>query len=97
MQGTTGGRCTLAAYFTSRVRRYLVYKVPCLLLIFHLLYDVCSLAGYRPRAGPLVARGVASMVQARLWVPAVLAIISWDSMGYYFYLTAHFICHDLSH
>ena len=37
------------------------------------------------------------MVQVRLWVPAVLAIISWDSMGYYFYLNAHVICHDLSY
>jgi hypothetical protein len=42
------------------------------------------------------------MVQARLWLPAwdtrnVLAIISWDSMGYYLYLPAHFIYHDLSH
>lgn len=37
------------------------------------------------------------MVQARLWAPAVLAIISWDSMGYYFYLTVHVICHDLSY
>jgi hypothetical protein len=42
------------------------------------------------------------MVQARLWLPAwdthnVLAILSWDSMGYYLYLPAHFIYHDLSH
>jgi hypothetical protein len=42
------------------------------------------------------------MVQARLWEPYwdthnVLAILSWDSMGYYLYLPAHFIYHDLSH
>jgi len=42
------------------------------------------------------------MVQARLWVPNwdthnVLAILSWDSMGYYLYLPAHFIYHDLGH
>lgn len=42
------------------------------------------------------------MVQARLWVPAwdthnVLAIISWDAMGYYLYLPAHFIYHDLGY
>ena len=42
------------------------------------------------------------MVQARLWLPAwdthnVLAILSWDSMGYYLYLPAHFIYHDMSH
>lgn len=42
------------------------------------------------------------MVQLRLWEPYwdthnVLAILSWDSMGYYLYLPAHFIYHDLSH
>jgi hypothetical protein len=42
------------------------------------------------------------MVQARLWAPNwdthnVLAILSWDSMGYYLYLPAHFIYHDLGH
>ena len=42
------------------------------------------------------------MVQVRMWVPNwdthnVLAILSWDSMGYYLYLPAHFIYHDLGH
>jgi hypothetical protein len=42
------------------------------------------------------------MVQARLWQPNwdthnVLAILSWDSLGYYLYLPAHFIYHDLGH
>lgn len=42
------------------------------------------------------------MVQARLWAPRwemhnVLAILSWDVMGYYLYLPAQFIYHDLSH
>ncbi|UOQ73509.1 hypothetical protein [Hymenobacter cellulosilyticus] len=42
------------------------------------------------------------MVQARLWAPYwdthnVLAILTWDVMGYYLYLPAQFIYHDLSH
>lgn len=52
----------------------------------------------------LVALGVLfiMMVQARLWAPRwethnVLAILSWDVMGYYLYLPAQFIYHDLSH
>ncbi|MDB5234650.1 MAG: hypothetical protein JWR44_1643 [Hymenobacter sp.] len=40
------------------------------------------------------------MVQARLWAPYwdtrnVQAILTWDAMGYYLYLPAHFIYHDL--
>ena len=40
------------------------------------------------------------MVQARLWAPYwdthnVQAILTWDVMGYYIYLPAHFIYHDL--
>lgn len=42
------------------------------------------------------------MVQARLWAPYwdtrnVQAILTWDAMGYYLYLPAHFIYHDLGH
>jgi len=42
------------------------------------------------------------MVQVRLWEPYwdthnVLAILTWDAMGYYLYLPAHFIYHDLGH
>ena len=42
------------------------------------------------------------MVQARLWAPYwdthnVQAILTWDAMGYYIYLPAHFIYHDLGH
>jgi hypothetical protein len=42
------------------------------------------------------------MVQARLWVPRwdthnVLSVLSWDVMGYYLYLPAHFIYEDLSY
>ena len=42
------------------------------------------------------------MVQARLWAPYwnthnVVAILTWDVMGYYLYLPAQFIYHDLSH
>lgn len=42
------------------------------------------------------------MVQVRLWTPYwathnVQAILTWDVMGYYLYLPAHFIYHDLSH
>ena len=41
------------------------------------------------------------MVQARLWAPYwdtrnVQAILTWDAMGYYLYLPAQFIYHDLS-
>ena len=41
------------------------------------------------------------MVQARLWAPYfdtrnVLAILTWDAMGYYLYLPAKFIYNDLS-
>jgi hypothetical protein len=41
------------------------------------------------------------MVQVRLWLPYfnthnVQAILTWDAMGYYLYLPAHFIYHDLS-
>lgn len=41
------------------------------------------------------------LVQARLWAPYfethnVTAILTWDAMGYYLYLPAHFIYHDLS-
>jgi hypothetical protein len=44
----------------------------------------------------------AIMVQARLWQPNwdthnVLAVLSWDAMGYYLYLPAKFIYHDLQH
>ena len=42
------------------------------------------------------------MVQARLWAPHwdtrnVLSILTWDAMGYYLYLPAQFIYHDLSY
>ena len=42
------------------------------------------------------------MVQARLWAPYwdthnVQAILTWDAMGYYLYLPARFIYHDLAH
>lgn len=42
------------------------------------------------------------MVQARLWAPYwnthnVLAILTWDAMGYYLYLPAQFIYDDLSY
>lgn len=42
------------------------------------------------------------MVQARLWAPYwdthnVIAVLTWDAMGYYLYLPAKFIYHDLSH
>ncbi|MDO7847954.1 hypothetical protein Q5H92_16430 [Hymenobacter sp. M29] len=42
------------------------------------------------------------MVQARLWAPYwdthnVQAILTWDAMGYYIYLPAHFIYDDLGH
>ncbi|KAA9331351.1 hypothetical protein F0P96_13975 [Hymenobacter busanensis] len=42
------------------------------------------------------------MIQARLWAPYwdtrnVQAILTWDAMGYYLYLPAQFIYHDLSH
>ena len=42
------------------------------------------------------------LMQVRLWVPNfethnVTAILTWDAMGYYVYLPAHFIYHDLSH
>ncbi|MDF7812733.1 hypothetical protein [Hymenobacter sp. YC55] len=42
------------------------------------------------------------MVQARLWASHwdtrnVLAILTWDAMGYYLYLPAKFIYNDLSH
>ncbi|OGX88386.1 hypothetical protein [Hymenobacter glacialis] len=42
------------------------------------------------------------MVQARLWAPYwdthnVQAILTWDAMGYYIYLPAQFIYHDLGH
>ena len=42
------------------------------------------------------------MVQARLWAPHwdthnVVAVLTWDAMGYYLYLPAKFIYHDLSH
>ena len=42
------------------------------------------------------------MIQARLWAPYwdthnVQAILTWDAMGYYIYLPAHFIYHDLGH
>ena len=42
------------------------------------------------------------MVQARLWAPHwdthnVLAILTWDAMGYYLYLPARFIYNDLSY
>ena len=41
------------------------------------------------------------LVQARLWAPYfethnVTAVLTWDAMGYYLYLPAHFIYHDLS-
>ena len=41
------------------------------------------------------------LVQVRLWVPNfdthnVTAILTWDAMGYYLYLPAQFIYHDLS-
>ena len=42
------------------------------------------------------------MVQARLWAPYwdthnVQAILTWDAMGYYIYLPAQFIYHDLGY
>ena len=42
------------------------------------------------------------LLQLRLWVPNfdthnVTAILTWDALGYYLYLPAHFIYHDLSH
>ncbi len=42
------------------------------------------------------------MLQARFWAARwethnVLAVLSWDVMGYYLYLPAHFIYHDLLH
>ncbi|MDQ2771821.1 MAG: hypothetical protein M3Y54_15135 [Bacteroidota bacterium] len=42
------------------------------------------------------------LLQLRLWVPNfdthnVTAILTWDAMGYYLYLPAHFIYHDLLH
>ncbi|RZK61784.1 MAG: hypothetical protein EOO59_04200 [Hymenobacter sp.] len=42
------------------------------------------------------------MVQARLWAPYwdthnVRAVLTWDALGYYLYLPAKFIYHDLSH
>ncbi|OON70801.1 hypothetical protein [Hymenobacter sp. CRA2] len=42
------------------------------------------------------------MVQARLWAPYwdthnVVAILTWDAMGYYLYLPAKFIYNDLSY
>ncbi len=42
------------------------------------------------------------MVQARLWAPHwdthnVIAVLTWDAMGYYLYLPAKFIYHDLHH
>ncbi|GAB2946488.1 hypothetical protein GCM10027048_09330 [Hymenobacter coalescens] len=42
------------------------------------------------------------MVQARLWAPRwdthnVLAILTWDALGYYLYLPAQFIYDDLSY
>ena len=41
------------------------------------------------------------LVQARLWAPAfelhnVNAVLTWDALGHYLYLPAHFIYHDLS-
>lgn len=41
------------------------------------------------------------LVQVRLWAPNfethnVTAVLTWDAMGYYLYLPAHFIYHDLS-
>ena len=41
------------------------------------------------------------LVQVRLWLPYfnthnVQAVLTWDAMGYYLYLPAHFIYHDLS-
>ena len=42
------------------------------------------------------------MVQARLWAPywdthSMQGILTWDAMGYYIYLPARFIYHDLGH
>ena len=42
------------------------------------------------------------MVQARLWAPywdthTMQGILTWDAMGYYIYLPARFIYHDLGH
>ena len=42
------------------------------------------------------------MVQARLWMPNwdthnVQAVLTWDALGYYIYLPARFIYHDLRH
>lgn len=44
----------------------------------------------------------APMLQARFWAPpwdthSVEAILTWDAMGYYPYLPAQFIYHDLAH
>ncbi|GAA4350929.1 hypothetical protein GCM10023185_09120 [Hymenobacter saemangeumensis] len=41
------------------------------------------------------------LIQVRLWAPYfnthnVQAVLTWDAMGYYLYLPAHFIYHDLS-
>ena len=41
------------------------------------------------------------LVQVRLWAPYfdthnVTAVLTWDAMGHYLYLPAHFIYHDLS-
>ena len=41
------------------------------------------------------------VVQFRLWVPNfdthnVTAVLTWDALGYYLYLPAHFIYHDLA-
>ena len=41
------------------------------------------------------------LVQFRLWVPNfdthnVTAVLTWDALGYYLYLPAHFIYHDLA-
>jgi hypothetical protein len=65
-----------------------------------------SLAGPAPRRLPYSLLAIlllfVLMVQARFWAPYwdtrnVQAILTWDSMGYYLYLPAQFIYHDLAH
>jgi hypothetical protein len=55
-----------------------------------------------PWSGLALALLFILMAQARLWAPYwdthnVQAILTWDVMGYYLYLPAQFIYHDLSH
>ncbi|MDO7850772.1 hypothetical protein [Hymenobacter convexus] len=67
--------------------------------------DLRSPAGPTPRAPySLLAILVLFllMLQARLWAPyfdthSTQGILTWDAMGYYIYLPAHFIYHDLGH